>query len=238
MTACARLEQRRSPAAARRVGRRGGAGAPHDEPFDAGGEACDQGVVEQGDVAPAIAVAARREDRSADAVTVRELGFDIGGRHGRFRMADIDEVCAERIGVAGRVGESFDPRRAVFLDTETSDLAGGASVYVFMVGLLLVDGDEVVVRQVLLDGPEGEEVFLERVVEAMDGRDQIVSFSGKSFDRHRLDDRFALLRGERPMVELPHVDLYHLGRRLFQGALPGHPAAHLRGAAPRGPPRR
>lgn len=155
----------------------------------------------------------------ADAVTRRELRFPLALKHGDRPLADILAVDAERLGIVARTGAPFHPGDAVFLDTETSDLAGGASVYVFLVGLLFVEQDAIMVEQIRLDGPEGEGLFLETVAAAVARRDKIISFSGKSFDRHRLDDRFALLCGTRPMVELPHLDLYHLGRRLFAGRL-------------------
>jgi uncharacterized protein YprB with RNaseH-like and TPR domain len=43
--------------------------------------------------------------------------------------------------------EGFDFRRAVFLDTETTGLAGGAGTAAFLIGVGWVDGDRFVVRQ-------------------------------------------------------------------------------------------
>lgn len=152
-------------------------------------------------------------------VLVRTTTFNLEELHGAHALDGIQCVDGEMLGRLAGLEQRFDPYQAAFLDTETTGLGGGAGVYVFLTGLLLVDQKQVRATQVLLADLGAEEAYLDRVTSAMAGRTTLVSFFGKSFDRHRLDDRFAMhLRG-RPFQEFPHCDLYHLARRLFGAGL-------------------
>jgi hypothetical protein len=48
----------------------------------------------------------------------------------------------------------------------------------------------------------------------------VVSFFGKSFDRHRLEDKMRMHGVAAPFDDVPHLDLYHPCRRLYRAALP------------------
>ncbi len=155
-----------------------------------------------------------------EGVVARASRFSLEERHGRCRLGEILDVDAELLGRAARHAGPLPPREALFLDTETTSLGGGAGVYVFLVGTLVVEEGTVAVEQLLLKGPEVEAAYLERVGQTLDRRGHLVTFFGKAFDRHRLDDRFALHTGRRPVTLLPHLDLYHVGRRLFRADMP------------------
>jgi len=148
-------------------------------------------------------------------VTVRTTFYPLSALHGDLPLGSILEVDPAVLGRAARLDGALDPREALFFDTETTGLGGGAGVYVFLVGLLTVERSAIRVDQILLADLGAEEPYLDRVAAAMERRGKLISFFGKSFDRHRLDDRFALnLRG-RPCGKLPHCDLYYLARGLF-----------------------
>ena len=55
--------------------------------------------------------------------------------------------------------------------------------------------------------------FNERVA----GFKALVSFFGKNFDRYRLEDRMAALGIESALPLSCHLDLFHVGRRLYKG---------------------
>lgn len=192
-------------AAARELGARGGA--------DGGGLGRDGESARGAD--PAAAVPTSVDERSTDGVTVRTSRFALGARHGRHELGEVFACDAGRLGTAARLGGPLSARDATYLDTETTDLASGAGVYVFQVGLLTVGAEEVVVEQALLEGPEHEPAFLSWVLERVSESTQLVTFFGKSFDRHKLDDRIAVHGLGRPFTALPHLDLYPVGRRLF-----------------------
>lgn len=168
---------------------------------------------------PRIAAPLAVEETISGGVKVRRTRYRLDEQHGHGCFADIAGIDPARIGVAGRTSDDFSLNDCVFMDTETSDLGGGASVYVFLTGCLFIEADEIVAEQILLTGPEDEAAYLERVAQSLLSKRHMVSFAGKSFDRHRLDDRFALLFGERPLRDRPHLDLYHLGRRLYKDRL-------------------
>ncbi|MEE2939195.1 MAG: ribonuclease H-like domain-containing protein [Planctomycetota bacterium] len=144
-----------------------------------------------------------------------------GLSHGSFSLAEVDHADPRVIArLACDPGlDSIDLRRAVFLDTETTGLAGGAGVYVYMVGLGWFEGDRYVSWQGFLRSPGEEAAMLEAVAEIVGGADHLVSFFGKSFDRHRLEDKMRIVGVAPPFDGRPHLDLYHPMRRLTRGAL-------------------
>jgi len=106
-----------------------------------------------------------------------------------------------------------DPRRALFLDTETTGLAGGAGTVAFLVGLASWDGSALVLEQLLVRALGEEAPMLERLRERIEAASMLVTFNGKSFDMPLLRTRFVLARIPRPQ-EPPHLDLLHVARRV------------------------
>ncbi len=112
---------------------------------------------------------------------------------------------------------SLDPRQVIYLDTETTGLSGGAGTYVFMVGLGWFEGEEFMVWQGFLDGPGEERALLAETARRLGACQAVVSFFGKSFDRHRLEDKMRIAGVASPFGSLPHLDLYHPLKRLTLG---------------------
>jgi uncharacterized protein YprB with RNaseH-like and TPR domain len=106
---------------------------------------------------------------------------------------------------------------AVFLDTETTGLAGGTGTVAFLIGTGQVEGDDFVVRQLALrDYPE-EAAVLEALHAALGDR-PLVTFNGRAFDWPLLLTRFSLQRLK--VRERAHLDLLPQARRLWSGSLP------------------
>ncbi len=142
--------------------------------------------------------------------------------HGDWRLAEIEGAEArsiERLSKDPALAD-IDLRRAIYLDTETTGLSGGAGVYVYMVGLGWFEGDQYVSWQGFLRHPGEEAALLEEVARLIAGAPSVVSFFGKSFDRHRLEDKMKIAGVEPPFEGRPHLDLYHPMRRLTRGAFP------------------
>lgn len=152
-------------------------------------------------------------------VLVRTSRYALATHHGHVALGGVHAIDRVRVGLAGRMGGPLDLERALFLDTETTSLEGGASAYVFLVGLARVTKTELIVEQILLEAPESEGRFLARVADRLREHAQLVTFFGKAFDRHRLDERFAFLGGEELARPMPHLDLYWLARRMFEPVL-------------------
>ncbi len=112
------------------------------------------------------------------------------------------------------------PKRALFLDTETTGLgSGGAGVIAFLVGLAWFDDNErLVLEQLFLRSPAEEAAQLEVVTERLAKASVLVTFNGKSFDWPLLANRFVMNRLPVPEPAL-HLDLLHIARRLHKPRL-------------------
>lgn len=107
----------------------------------------------------------------------------------------------------------LDPRRALFLDTETTGLSKGAGTVAFLVGLARWNGPSLELEQLLLADFASEAAMLEHVRRRLDEASFVVSFNGKSFDLPLLRGRAVMARiGALP--ERPHLDLLHVARRI------------------------
>jgi uncharacterized protein YprB with RNaseH-like and TPR domain len=110
--------------------------------------------------------------------------------------------------------------QCLFLDTETTGLSGGAGTIVFNVGMAFVEGGEVVVEQLLMRHFEEEPALLAQVGVRLAQHPVLVTYVGKTFDRHRLAARMALHRLPTDMLRDEHLDLYHVARREWRTQLP------------------
>lgn len=112
------------------------------------------------------------------------------------------------------------PRRALYVDTETTGLSGGAGTVPFLVGLGFYDEAEgrFMVEQLLLKGLGDEAPILEHLRARLEAASMIVTFNGKAFDLPLLRTR-AVLNRLPPFREPPHLDLLHLARRLHKHRL-------------------
>ncbi|WP_200348582.1 ribonuclease H-like domain-containing protein [Halochromatium glycolicum] len=141
-------------------------------------------------------------------------------RHGRYPLGR----CLE--GARAQPGTGLDdallatPEAAVFLDTETSGLAGGTGTWVFVAGLGRIEGRELVLRQYLLLRLDAEAEMMERVAAELGAAEQLISYNGKGFDLPLLETRLCL-NGRRPeLATTPHLDLLHPVRRAFASRWP------------------
>lgn len=111
--------------------------------------------------------------------------------------------------------EWFDPRRILYLDTETTGFMGAGTV-AFLVGVGYLTDEGFVVRQYLMrDYPE-EKFLLDRLGEDLKGFDVICTFNGRSFDVPLLRDRYLMNRMHCPALDKPHIDLLHIARRVWK----------------------
>ncbi|MBR5344613.1 MAG: ribonuclease H-like domain-containing protein [Clostridia bacterium] len=112
--------------------------------------------------------------------------------------------------------EAFDPKCILYLDTETTGLAGGAGTVAFEVGLgRMTYGGFAITQLVMRDYPE-ERFLLDKVKEALNDVDVICTFNGRTFDVPLLRDRFLMNRMSPACLDKPHIDLLHIARRVFK----------------------
>lgn len=148
-----------------------------------------------------------------------EKRYSVTHRRGPLPLEHLFTLPGEAWERLGRVPASVDMRKAVFFDTETTGLAGGTGTYAFLVGLGFFQGDDFVVRQYFLrDYPE-EEAMLEALTADLSHFSLLVSFNGKSFDWPLMETRFRMSRRRVPLSGVPHLDLLHPARRIWQPRL-------------------
>jgi uncharacterized protein YprB with RNaseH-like and TPR domain len=144
---------------------------------------------------------------------VVERTYSPGHRHGRIALADAAPPI-EGWNCLGVLGGG--PTPCLFLDLETTGLAGGAGTYAFLVGLAWFDGCGFRVRQFFLANFAAERVLLHALRDVAAEKGTVVTYNGKSFDLPLLETRYALNRMETPFAGLPHVDMLHPARRMWR----------------------
>ena len=140
--------------------------------------------------------------------------------HGTWRLEEVEGVRGADAARLARDPElsPVDWTRALYLDIETTGLSGGAGTIPFLVAMGVFEEEGFVLYQGFLRGPEEEAAMLADVADRVANAQALVSFFGKSFDRHRLEDKMRVHGIRAPFAERPHWDLYHPLRRLYEGA--------------------
>ncbi len=149
----------------------------------------------------------------ADGLILTEGFFPFGALHGDITL---EGDLADALALFGQETENHDDA-VVFMDTETTGLAGGTGTLVFLLGLGRLTPDGLRIHQYLLTGFTGEVAMLNIAGEFLDGASTLVTFNGKSFDSPLLASRYRLAGIPNPFEALQHVDLLHPTRRAFAG---------------------
>ena len=109
-----------------------------------------------------------------------------------------------------------DPGRWLFLDTETTGLAGGTGTYAFLVGVAWWDAGGLQVEQLFMRDFTEEYSLLQELAGRIAERPVLVTFNGKSFDWPLLENRFTMTRSIRAPKLAAHLDLLHPARALWK----------------------
>lgn len=160
------------------------------------------------------------EETGRGAVVVVRRRFPLDHCHGARPLAAARAMPREALALLASPGDApGDPGRLLYLDTETTGLAGGTGTYAFLVGAGFFDGDHFEVRQYFMRDLDEEPALLTAVQALIDRFDGLVTYNGTGFDLPLLETRFVLAR--RPWrAEWPHLDLLRLARRLWRARLP------------------
>jgi uncharacterized protein YprB with RNaseH-like and TPR domain len=142
-------------------------------------------------------------------------------RHGTRCIGDLTPLDMGRLAVLANDPDlrGLDYRRALFLDTETTGLAGGTGTVAFLIGLGWFEGDDFVTQQLFARDYAEEKATLLHLRDQLRGREFLVSFNGKAFDANLLAARFIMNRLPDPLSGFPHLDLLHPARRLLSHRL-------------------
>ncbi|MEZ0396079.1 MAG: ribonuclease H-like domain-containing protein [Anaerolineales bacterium] len=160
-------------------------------------------------------------------VFVAEQSWGADYHHGAAPLA----VSASLETVAAWMGEprlaSMPLEAMIFLDTETSGLAGGTGTYAFMVGVGRFEASGFRVSQFFMRDPSEEAALLEALAEYLASARALVTFNGKTFDAPLLMTRYRLHAIPLPFEDCVHLDLLPLARRLWRDRLPSRALKYL-----------
>lgn len=130
--------------------------------------------------------------------------------HGRASLADCPAALPDLVDETVRM-----PERWLFLDTETSGLAGGTGTWAFLFGAAWIRGGELVLRQYLLTRLDAEVPYLDVIAGELAEAELLVTYNGKGFDAPLLATRMRLAGLRAQWDAKPHLDLLGLVRRAF-----------------------
>ncbi len=172
-------------------------------------------------------VEGRVEHRNEGAFFLAEQDLPFGRPYGKMRIGDLAASVLAPLDLFLKGASLPDPSRLVFLDTETTGLIGSGDVCAFMIGLGTAEGTGFVVRQFFLRDSCEEKAALAALAEALDAREGLVTFNGKTFDVPLLETRYALWRLPSPFSRLIHLDLLHPARQIWKLRLGSCHLTHL-----------
>lgn len=155
-------------------------------------------------------IASLGAERLAPGVLRVQRRFELDHRHGHVRLGDgltaLPGLTDTGIG---------DPGGWLFLDTETSGLAGGTGTWAFLCGVLRCEAQGLLLRQYLLAQLDAEPAYLEAIASELETASLLVTYNGKSFDGPLLATRFRLADLPNAVACKTHLDLLQPIRRAF-----------------------
>jgi len=114
--------------------------------------------------------------------------------------------------------KDLDLRKTLFLDTETTGLAGGTGTIAFLIGLGFFQGDSFVIHQLFMRDYSEERASLLLLNRLLDSFRFLVTFNGRYYDIPLLETRFILSRAASRIKEMPNFDLLFPSRKIWKGA--------------------
>jgi uncharacterized protein YprB with RNaseH-like and TPR domain len=109
----------------------------------------------------------------------------------------------------------FNPEDFLFFDLETLGLFHRL---IILVGLAYIREDNLIIEQYVVAWPEQEPAALHAFLQRVANAKALVSFNGRAFDFNYILERLAY--NDMPnLPALPHYDLFHLSKKIFQGQL-------------------
>lgn len=133
-----------------------------------------------------------------------------------------DESARRALAVAFNDPEAreFDLHRTIFIDVETTGLAGGTGTYAFLIGWGWVEDGALRVDQYFMRDQADEPALLAHLAEQLRRFEWVVTFNGAAFDLPLIETRFIMNRMRVGIGALGSLDLLHAARRLWRFLLP------------------
>jgi len=151
------------------------------------------------------------------ALVIVRREYPLQHRHGRVPLTGVREAPLDVLARVARVESApISADRLLFLDTETTGLAGGTGTYAFLVGAGWIERDVFVVVQHFMRDLDEEPALLAALAPLLERAGAIVTFNGGGFDLPLLETRFVLARRRWPAM-LAHFDMLRPSRRVWTG---------------------
>lgn len=147
--------------------------------------------------------------------------FPFEYEHGVTPLGAALSANARQIAVSAADDElhAFDPRTAIFVDTETTGLMGGTGTVLFLVGVGYFTETSFRLDQCFMRDYDDEEPMLAFLDDLFSRAETLVSYNGKTFDLPLLRTRFITNRVPFRLERAMHFDLVHAARRLWRKRL-------------------
>ncbi len=181
-----------------------------------------QSESQPGSAPPLLALlpGAQMVDTAVGQTLILDNVYPLHHRHGRDALASL--LHHQPASLAPLTGDGrfqdLDFRRFLFLDTETTGLAGAATL-AFMVGAAYFEGDALVVRQYFVPDLGDEAAMLTLLEGLLADKAGLITFNGRTFDVPLLDNRYLMNRLFSQIRQMPHLDLLPPARRLWRARL-------------------
>lgn len=176
---------------------------------------------------------AKPPEIGAESVGARE----VVGRRGRYWIRSVDysprepwgetqvESICERCSGNGlripfnRLEQRIALRDCLFVDCETTGLAGGAGTVAFLIAVGQLAGEHFVVDQYFLPDLSDEAGVLDEIAGRFETASALVTYNGSAFDLPLIEGRFNFWRLDPVFRELPHLDLLFPTRAIFKSRI-------------------
>lgn len=107
----------------------------------------------------------------------------------------------------------------VFIDTETTGLAGGAGTYIFLIGIGYIRDQKVILKQFFLTDLSSEKDLIGKLLESINKESVYVSYNGKSYDVPLINSRSVFHKCSGKLNKFNNIDLLHISRRFWKDLL-------------------
>jgi hypothetical protein len=160
------------------------------------------------------------EKKHREPVQIFENSYALGACYGQIPISMGLQIPGTILGFLSRDGafEGLDLSSAVFLDLETTGLAGGTGTLPFLVGLAYYRDERFKVTQFFLSEMAEEDRLIRELAQFIRdmGFKSVVTYNGKAFDMPLVETRFAMHRTPCPLRGLPHLDFLFSARNLWK----------------------
>ena len=109
----------------------------------------------------------------------------------------------------------FSYKKALFIDTETTGLAGGTGTLPFLIGIGSFSDNQFIIEQYMMRDYDEETAVLKALEPRFKQAEYIVSYNGKSYDLNIICTRLILNRIVNYLNDLHHFDLLYTVRRIW-----------------------